>query len=230
MSAKQPAVTPVSLGVVNAFILRGSRSVIVDTGYPGSANVLINRLSQIGIKLDEISLILITHAHTDHFGSAAELKQQTGAPVAIHQLDAEFLRSGNNPPPRPTGTFSRLLMSLPAFTRTAKVPSLEPDILIEGKMSLHKFGIDGEILPTPGHTPGSISVLLPGGEAIVGDLIMGDLIRRKQPGYPLVADNVVQLRESIKLIMQQSPRVIFIGHGGPLEPERVYRKFLATTS
>lgn len=183
-----------------------------------------------GIKLDEISLILITHAHTDHFGSAAELKQQTGAPVAIHQLDAAFLRSGTNPPLHPTGTFSRLLMGLSAFTRTAKAPSLEPDILIEGKMSLQKFGIDGEILPTPGHTPGSISVLLPGGEAIVGDLIMGDLIRRKQPGYPLVADNVAQLRESIKLIMQQLPRVIFIGHGGPLEPERVYRKFLATTS
>lgn len=200
----------------------------MDTGYPGSADVFLKKLSEIGIKLEQISLILITHAHTDHSGSAAELRQRTGAPVAIHQLDAEFLRSGNNPPLHPTGTLSRLLMSLPVFGRTAKAPPLEPDILIEGEMSLQKFGIDGEILPTPGHTPGSISVLLNGGEALVGDMIMGDLIRRKRPSYPLVADNIVQLRESIKLVMQRSPKVVFIGHGGPLEPERIYRKFLAT--
>src|SRR4030043_1045076 len=90
------------LGRANAFIVRGKRPIVVDTGYPGSAPAIIEKLKENGIDPKSVSLILITHGHADHFGNAAELKKLTGAPVAVHKLDAEALIKGEDAPPQPT--------------------------------------------------------------------------------------------------------------------------------
>jgi glyoxylase-like metal-dependent hydrolase (beta-lactamase superfamily II) len=92
-------------------------------------------------------------------------------------------------------------------------------------MDLKKFGVEGKIIHTPGHTPGSVSIALPGGEVIVGDLIMRGMLRWWQPNYPLFADNLAQLKESIQLIMRRKPTKIFCGHGGPFNPKSVLRRF-----
>jgi glyoxylase-like metal-dependent hydrolase (beta-lactamase superfamily II) len=225
MPEQGSAVIQIPLGRANAFIIRGKRPVIVDTGYPGSAPAIIDKLTENGIDPKSVSLILITHGHADHFGSAADLRERTGAKVAIHKLDAEAARKGQDPPLSPTGAIGRLFISLMARRDPAKAPSFEPDILIEGEMDLKKFGIEGKIIHTPGHTPGSISVILPGGEVIVGDLIMRGTFRWWQPNYPLFADNMAQLNESIQLILRRKPSKIFCGHGGPFAPKAIQRRF-----
>ena len=225
MPKQGSAVIQIPLGRVNAFIIRGKRPVIVDTGYPGSAPAILDRLTENGIDPKSVSLILITHGHADHFGSAADLRERTGARVAIHKLDAEAARKGQDPPLSPTGAIGRLFMSLLARRGMAKAPSFEPDILIEGEMDLKKFGVDGKIIHTPGHTPGSVSIALPGGEVIVGDLIMRGMLRWWQPNYPLFADNMAQLNESIQLILRRKPTKIFSGHGGPFAPKAIQRRF-----
>jgi hydroxyacylglutathione hydrolase len=225
MQEKGSVVIPIPLGFVNAFVLRGSRPILVDTGLPGSETTIVKKLSQNGISPQEISLILITHGHADHFGSAAALKKLTGAPVAIHKLDAEFARKGIDPPVLPANTLGRLLMPLLARRGPAKAPPVEPDILIEGETSLGKYGVDGKVIPTPGHTPGSVSVLLPGGDVIIGDLVMRGILGGRSPDYPMVANDVGQLKESLRLIMRGSPTRIFSGHGGPFNPEAVRRRF-----
>src|SRR4030065_447589 len=103
------------LGRANAFIIRGQRPIVIDTGYPGSAPAIIGRLKENGIDPKSVSLILITHGHADHFGNAAELKKLTGAPVPRHKLDAEALIKGEDPPRKPTGaTASRPIHYSPA--------------------------------------------------------------------------------------------------------------------
>ena len=78
---------------------------------------------------------------------------------------------------------------------------------------------------TPGHTKGSISVLLSSGEAIVGDLLMGGwlggMFRSGQPGYPYYADDLGQIRASVKTLLDLGATKFFVGHGGPLEAGRV---------
>jgi glyoxylase-like metal-dependent hydrolase (beta-lactamase superfamily II) len=225
MPEQGSSVIQIPLGRANAFVIRGKRPVIVDTGYPGSAPAIIDKLTENGIDPKSVSLILITHGHADHFGSAADLKQLTGAPVAVHKLDAEAARKGQDPPLNPTGAIGRLLMPLLTRRGPAKAPPVEPDIFIEGEIDLKKFGLDGKIIHTPGHTAGSVSVILPGGEVIVGDLIMKGLVRFWQPNYPLFADNMAQLNESIKLILRKKPAKIFCGHGGPFDPKAVQQRF-----
>jgi glyoxylase-like metal-dependent hydrolase (beta-lactamase superfamily II) len=107
----------------------------------------------------------------------------------------------------------------------ATAPPLKPDILIDEDMDLSKFGVDGKVIHTPGHTPGSLSVILPNGEFIVGDLVMRGMLRFWQPNYPLFADNMFQLKEGIKLILRKKPTKIYCTHGGPFNPKSVLRSF-----
>ena len=151
-------IIPISLGMVNTFLIKGIRSILVDTGIPGSEKKILEKLSLHGVKPTDISLILLTHCHSDHFGSAAALKEITGARVAIHQSEAEALRQGMNVDIVPTGGFGRFFKLL--MSGTTQFPPVEPDILIEQELSLDEFGGEGKVISTPGHTSGSMSVML----------------------------------------------------------------------
>jgi glyoxylase-like metal-dependent hydrolase (beta-lactamase superfamily II) len=105
----------------------------------------------------------------------------------------------------------------------------EPDILIDQEMDLQSYGVDARVILTPGHTSGSISVITGEGEAIVGDIMMGGhlggVIFPHRPRYHYFADDLNTVRASIKKVMDHSPKKIYVGHGGPLEPEAVIKYF-----
>jgi glyoxylase-like metal-dependent hydrolase (beta-lactamase superfamily II) len=115
-------------------------------------------------------------------------------------------------------------------------PTCEPDIVFEDKWRLDEYtstlrrgsgqaslstgGIAGRVVPTPGHTPGSVSVLLDSGEAIVGDMVIGDFLRLlRRPGLPIVAWDLERNWESVRQFLDLSPRTIYTGHGGPFKIE-----------
>jgi len=100
---------------------------------------------------------------------------------------------------------------------------VEPDILINKELDLKPYGVKGKIVSTPGHTPGSLSVILAGGKAIVGDLLMGGFILKRKPRYPLFAHDRKRLERSIKMILKLKPTILYTAHGGPLNPENVAR-------
>jgi hydroxyacylglutathione hydrolase len=208
----------------NAFLIRGDPGcVLVDTGNPGKADRILERLAGHSVAPDDIRLILLTHGHTDHSGSAAALRERTAAPVAIHTLDAEAVRQGIHQPDslRPTWWLISLLMSLSAlrnFAVSDRAPAFEPDIVFEEEWRLGEYGIAGRVIHTPGHTPGSVSVLLDSGEAIVGDMVIGDFLRLlRQPGPPIVAWDPERNWKSVRQLLTLSPRIVYVGHGGPFE-------------
>jgi glyoxylase-like metal-dependent hydrolase (beta-lactamase superfamily II) len=211
----------------NAFLIRGNKGyILVDTGNPGKADRILARLAECGVAPDDVRLILITHGHIDHFGSAAALRERTGAPVAIHALDADAVRQGIHQPDslHPTHWLVALGMRIPGIAGSTRAPAFEPDIVFEDEWRLDEYtstllsasGVAGRVLLTPGHTPGSVSVLLDSGEAIVGDLVMGQLMGIiHKPGPPIVAWDLERNRESVRLLASLSPRVVYVGHGGP---------------
>lgn len=227
----------------NVFAVAGRKgAILIDAGNPGCADAILKGLAEHDLAPDDVRLILITHGHVDHFGSAAALREQTGAPVAIHAADAEALRRGTHMPGtlNPTNRWVAFLMHSPIARRLA-VPdcasAFEPDItfadewrLDEPQGFLQSLQIElpqvrGRVLHTPGHTPGSISVLLDdysGNEqngvqaAIVGDMIMGKLMGFwPRPGQPIVAWDMEQNRESRQRLLSLSPAIVYVGHGGP---------------
>ena len=94
-------------------------------------------------------------------------------------------------------------------------------------MDLEPYGVEGKVAMTPGHTQGSISVILDSGDAIIGDLIMGKLLNRGVPSLPIFADDIDQVRESISLLTRLSSRRIFCSHGGPFSVNEVKLSFFS---
>jgi hydroxyacylglutathione hydrolase len=225
MAGKRQQVIPVTSVAVNAFIVRGEQAIIIDTGVPGFDARILKRMDEKFIKPTDISLILITHGHHDHYGSAFVLKQLTGAPVAVHKADSEPLKTGVNPKLLPTGAKGKIMVGLSKMLKMPAIKGLDADILIEGEMDLSKYGVAGRVVPTPGHTHGSVSVFLDGGCALIGDLVFGGMMRKRAPGFPPFGYDNREIYRSIQKVLDFNPKIIYAGHGGPFTAESVRRKF-----
>ena len=94
-------------------------------------------------------------------------------------------------------------------------------------LSLAPWGIDGRVVHTPGHSPGSVSVLLASGDAMVGDLAMNMFPLRLGPGLPIFAEDPSLLRGSIERLLSLGAKTIHPAHGGAF-PATVLEKALRT--
>ena len=224
MARQAAVVIPVPFSSANVYAIRGERTVLVDTGMAGMGDAILDGLAKRGVRADEIALIVLTHVHPDHAGSVADLKGRLGVPVAIHREEAGWLREGRTGgEPVPTRPFGYLLKPLvkPEF------PACEPDILLEEGASLAEHGLDAAILHTPGHSPGSISLLLPGGECVAGDVMAGGFVRENKPDYPFFLDDRETLHASIARLASEATGRLHFGHGKPADAASVRRRFAA---
>jgi glyoxylase-like metal-dependent hydrolase (beta-lactamase superfamily II) len=98
-----------------------------------------------------------------------------------------------------------------------------PDVLIEDEFNLHEFGIPARVIATPGHTPGSLSVVYDSGPAIVGDLVLPGFLFFGPPAIAFWAWDRVRTLAGIRRILELGPSVIHTTHGGPFSPRQLER-------
>ena len=210
------------LRVSNAYLVVGDRPILVDTGSRGDAARIEAGCAAAGVRMNDLALILHTHVHSDHFGNTAQFAARFGCPVAYHRADAGLIAQGHNGRIRGVGLRGQLLAPLVSgvpFERAAA------DISAREGMRLDEFGVAGAILHTPGHTAGSISLMLDSGDAIIGDVIMGGYaggaIRPSQPNFHYFADDLPGAMASLDRILAATSARLFVGHGGPLHHQAV---------
>ncbi len=220
----------IKLTFSNAYLLTGRKTVIVDTGSPGEEAKLLRAAERAGVRPEDMSLILHTHAHFDHAGSTAALVKTLNIPAVVHRADEEMMRTGKMNPLKPLGLEGRILMAV----LRATFPPSAPDLVADETFDLSAFGVEGRILPTPGHTAGSISVLLPDGAAIVGDVMMGGYMGGSlfgsRPKYHYYADDLDAVHKSIRALLDAGVKTFYVGHGGPLQRADVERHFSTVLS
>lgn len=223
MAAVGPKIVPVMLRFSAAFLVKERSIILIDTGMPGNGPALLQEISALG-KPNDLSLVVITHGHMDHIGSLPQVKEATGAKVMIHSQDRVALIHGRKES-HVQGFFPKLLRGVMRGRGDWK--TVEPDVVIEGETDLGEFGVNATVIPTPGHTMGSISVLLPWGEAFVGDLIGGRLGNATKPNYPFFVEDKAKVAESARALLNRGARVFYAAHGGPFSAEDVSRRFLS---
>lgn len=196
---------------------------MVDTGVPTSEKKIIKQLKKQGIKLDDIGLIIVTHGHIDHFGSAKELKDILKVPILMHQLDKVALQTGKSM--LETLKSNHKIWDFVLKPKIAKDIASQcfPDIILNGdqEYDLSTFGINGKVIHTPGHTPGSLSVVLDDGSAIIMDLassgiFLGGIAFHSRMKHPPFHDNLEQVKNSINHILSLNTKIFYLGHGHPV--------------
>lgn len=202
------AVHALPLGGSNAYLLETAKGVtLIDAGLPLSEETILARLTQIG--RTDLRLIFITHAHVDHYGSAAALRRTTGAAIAVHHADAADLAAGRSRLGMIRGR-SWTQNAMPMLERLIRVEPTEADLLLEEGRLPAAFGLDACIVHTPGHTAGSCTLLVEGGYAFVGDLISTQRKPHVQAAY---AQDWSQIRAGVEKVRRLRPLRLFPGHG-----------------
>jgi glyoxylase-like metal-dependent hydrolase (beta-lactamase superfamily II) len=213
---------------INIYLIKGDKSwLMVDTGWDSDKafNALESQLSEIGVEFKNISHIIFTHFHPDHYGLARKLKELTQAKLALHQKESELLdlQYINN---------ERLRTELAQFFHTNGVPEEEiprlqeisligrefvlpvmPEIELKGGERFTFGDFDLEVVWTPGHSPGHIC-LYERREQILftGDHIL-PLTTTNVSLNPLSGENPLgDYLESLKRLSQLEVKLVLPAH------------------
>jgi hydroxyacylglutathione hydrolase len=156
-------------------------------------------------------------------GSTVEIATEAKCPIAYNHADQPIVDRSNNGCLNGVGVRGQIMSR---FFSNAEFESVNADIDLQDSMSLNDFGADVAVVETPGHTPGSISIVTPDGDAIIGDIIMGGymggIVLRRKPNYHYFADNIAQAMKSLDLVLSRTNGSLYLGHGGPLEHASVH--------
>ncbi len=173
---------------INTYLVRGDDEyLLIDTGWniKESFEALEKQLADIGIGFQNISKIVITHVHSDHYGLAGRIKSLSNAQLYLHQLEKDFIQSRYI-------NMDELLQQLGEWLRTNGVPANElsdlqmasvrtrkyvdpilPDITLHGDETISIGSFSFKVIPTPGHSRGHISLYEPDKKILIaGDHIL----------------------------------------------------------
>jgi len=208
----------IEMGKTNAYLIKSEKGyILVDAGMPGESDKIEKVLVENNISLKDILLIIITHVYYDHVGSLAALKEKTGAAVLVHEKEKEFLEKGKTDFPEGTVFISKLISKLSNLISESKFKAVNPDITIKDNYDLKQYGVNGEIIHTPGHTRGSISVIINGEDIICGDTLFNFM---PHSVYPPFANDKKQLIKSWKKIEKYNCKRFYPGHGSIFTKEK----------
>lgn len=177
----------------NTYLIDGPTRILIDPGHRNLFGHVQQGLMKLDLTLEDIGLIICTHAHPDHIEAVQRFKK-TSVLTTLHHKEWHFLK-----------TMAPHVRASMGFNSD----SLEPDFFLkEGDISINN--VELKVLHTPGHSPGSISLYLPATKLLfTGDLVFkGGIGRTDLPG-----GNGSLLKESLKKLKEFEIEWLLPGHG-----------------
>jgi len=210
-------------------VVCNGKCLLVDTGPKFVRPLLQNRLVKLGVTDQNLSGLILTHSHYDHAENAAWIKKTYNSPIFIHNNEAEFLQQGKNPPVHGTNPGSYFLTDILRLNSVMILTHYEPvtaDIIITNTCDLTPLGFNGYIIPTPGHSPGSMSVIIDNEIAIVGDALFGIFKGRT---FPPFAWNARQMTSSWRILLDTGCSLYLPAHGSTRSQEILQKEYIKYT-
>lgn len=191
-------------------VVSGPHAALIDSGCDENARLLISNIDTL---LNEcrssLKTLILTHNHIDHVGGAAELKKRYSLKIAMHEADALALEDGDN-------------SATAADWYGVDVRPAGVDVKFGGNRFDIQLGDDNlSCLHTPGHTPGSIAVLLEraGKRILFGQDIHG-------PFSPQFRSDIALWRKSMKMLLDLKCDILCEGHFGVFDTAFMVESFI----
>ena len=202
---------PYKMGTVNCYLVKTAAGfVLIDTGASNRRTELENELARAGCTPGNLELIVLTHGDFDHIGNAAYLSEKFGARIAMHKDDSRMAEHGDMFWNRSSGN-AILRILAPVLFRFSKSNRFKPDVYMEEGYDFSEYGFDAWALSIPGHSKGSIGILMGG-----GDLFCGDLLENiEKPAISSIMDNSVDCEASVEKLREFEINTVYPGHGQP---------------
>ncbi|MEM3466125.1 MAG: MBL fold metallo-hydrolase [Candidatus Jordarchaeales archaeon] len=178
--------------------------VLIDSGVGVDTERIVENVKKAGYNPEDLEYLIGTHKHIDHIGGNWFFRNSFGCKVVMHELDAGAVESGDQ-------------FTTGAQLYGVKLHPCEVDMKISRTTSLIVGQFSLSLIHTPGHTPGSISVLLEkeGKRVLFGQDIHG-------PIEPSWGSDVDQYCDSMKLLLSLNADILCEGHFGIYtSPEKV---------
>jgi len=214
-------ITPITLSYlfdVNCYLVAtGGSHMLIDTGLSPRRQTLDAELRKAGCEPGSLRLIVLTHAHADHAGNCAYLREKYRAPIAMHAGDVGKVERGDmfwrsDGGHAAVSAIARTMLFLVGLGRFDR---FEPDVLLSDGQGLGEYGFDAKVLHLPGHSPGSIGVLTRAGDLFCGDL----LTNAGRPKENSMAERISDLHASVERLGKLEVGRVYPGHGKPFPIE-----------
>jgi glyoxylase-like metal-dependent hydrolase (beta-lactamase superfamily II) len=230
-----PDVGWLPISFVNAYFVGqpGGRWLLLDSGLPGRARQIMAAAAGRYGEASRPEGIVLTHGHFDHAGSAAELADAWDVPIYAHELEMPYLNGASAYPP-PDPTIGGAIAFLSRFMPSGPYKFGDRLRTLTGN-TVPGFD-DWEWLPTPGHSPGHISLFRRSDRVLLAGDAFATMDMDSWPG--LVSGRQVLARagapfnsdwnatgESVRRLAALKPSVIACGHGMPMEDGDVAQRF-----
>jgi glyoxylase-like metal-dependent hydrolase (beta-lactamase superfamily II) len=182
--------------------------VVLDVGPAGAVGGLETHLRSLGYELEDVWLVVLTHHDADHAGGLAALLERVDAIVGAHRDEAPYV-SGEREPMKGDGD---------------RYPPVDVDIELTGGVRFPTVAGPMEIVATPGHTPGHVSLYLPEGNLLVaGDALVADGDEPLAGPKPHSTPDMDRAIESVGALAALEIEHTVCYHGGYVDhrPERI---------
>ena len=191
---------------VYVYLIHGKDEVwLIDSGVAGSERVIFDYLKATGRRPDDISLLVLTHSHPDHLGAALAVKQATGCIVAAHPVEKPWIEDVEVQfQQRPVPGFHTLVGG-----------GVPVDRLLQDGELLRLDDLTLQVLHTPGHSQGSLSLWLTPDRA----MICGDAVPLPD-SVPIYEDVLQSLRSVRRLREMEDVRVLLSSWDEPRPGEQ----------
>ncbi len=177
----------------NAFFIDGPTRVLIDPGHRALFDHVELGLGELGLKTDDVDLVICTHAHPDHL-EGVQLFRNNSTLFTLSEIEWRWALSAGKDMSAAYGI---------------DIEAIMPDFFLkEGTLSLD--GLDLEIYHTPGHSPGSVCLYWSAQKALfTGDLVFKDGLGRTD----LPGGDGAQIKASIQRMAQLDVELLLSGHG-----------------
>lgn len=186
-------------------VAAGDELVVIDAGAGDSFGRLVSNIQSLGFRTENLAAVVATHAHIDHIGALHQFREEFGAQVIAHELEAEAIETG---------------VGIGAELYGVAYRPCQVDIRLSRPEEIMRYGgHELRAIHIPGHTPGSIAVYVDMEKRVLfGQDVHGP--------YFLKGSDITQAKLSLQKLIDLEADILCEGHFGVYQPADEVKRYI----